>query len=239
MFSQISHTASHAVNRKVSIRALISGLVSLCVPHAIILVVALAVIFSLQSHSFWTWPHVGKEVGKPHPAFIDQNPTTAVMLPHFAIGIGTSLNHVVPSNVFLASTVIAGVAMAEIGFRYLLKASARFRVSVGEGISPYLLLISAFALTQIIMLRRSSARSAHWRISNYFKLSKGLTNQGYFSGHRCMSTAFMFSEVRWRIPSYFTIIFNSLRNTMLSIAKFFGGSNGSAVSAGTYLTALF
>jgi hypothetical protein len=240
MFTKRSNAAGDTSNGVNHIGALISQLLSACSPLAIIWLVVAIIVLAVQGVPFGTFSHICQEVLKGiDPSGTNLDSTAAVVVIALLLWVVTAHLHVHPRTVGSVFKISMPVRHARHIGGCVSQATARICSSCYE-IGPIgFHFLSALAKTTIKELRSTCRSSAHWRISDYFKLSKGLTNQGYFSGHRCMYTAFMFSEVRWRIPSHFTIIFNSLRNSILSIAKSWGASNGSAVSAGTYLTALF
>jgi hypothetical protein len=219
-FRVIGDASGDSANRKNYVGSFVSQLLFARSPTAILWIIIAVIILSVQGMTFGAFSHISQEVFKGfQPSWTDLYSASAVVVIAFLIWIAAATFHVRPRTVGSVLKISVPVCHARHIGGSVSQTAARSGATGCQTHAADFRFLAAFALAQIVKLWPSSARSAHWRICNYFKLSKGLTNQGYFRRHNGTSSTFMFSEARGIDHLRFTIIFNSLRNTMLSIAK--------------------
>ena len=180
--TQLSEARSYSVHSENVISARVSHLFFLCLPFAILWVVALFIIDPSQRFSGWPFAHILQEIIEgvfPAPAY--PNAATAVMMIILVSWVIASGFHRAPRIVSFR------LPSAVFWISFLMRASARFGVSCGECTFWNVDNLAAFAPTNNPPHRVTIGVFSVWSIRDYGKLAKYLTNDGYSLLHNSIS----------------------------------------------------
>ena len=161
-------------------------------PPAISRLISFHVVDSINAESFGFIAHIFQKILKTKPAVADRNTSRSVILKGFFIWICASFNHSGPRSVsprgsFSVRSLLCNLGVSVCGHlkfhQFIMQAPARSSVATGQNAVEYSHRNPTLALANAL-----SGCSPVWMnvirsISDYFKSSKGLSDDVDFSGH--------------------------------------------------------
>ena len=199
---KISETASDAMNGHNEIRYHVALLFGRSGPTAIFRFVVSIVVDAVNRLAVWTFSYVSKKCLKVVPSFANLNSSAAVSVIPFVRRVLATLDHLEPTFVDSGSRhAVGGVSQTTAGFGF-----SRFEVAI-----PNNSLFAAVAKAKACSYFSGFVNLGR-RFRNNFKLSKPLSDDGYFGRHCIAFLSALFSGGRGHTtPTLVTILTFSLQ----------------------------